>query len=71
MPILLNILFVTRLLIKFVATFSKLSFSSFTNALAVYLKIVLFVTPAIVLPTPVSANLEAATVASFPNTPKP
>ena len=98
MSILLNILFVTRLLIKFVATLSKLSFSSFTNALAVLisvstllstiffpikllftlsnaltanLKVVLFDTLAIVLPTPVSANLEAAPVASFPNTPKP
>ena len=86
MSILLNILFVTRLLIKFVANLSKLSFSSFTNALAVLisvstllstiffpikllftlsnaltanLKVVLFDTLAIVLPTPVSANLEA------------
>ena len=77
---------------------SKLSFSSFTNALAVLisvstllstiffpikllftlsnalaanLKVVRFDTLAIVLPTPVSANLEAAPVASFPNTPKP
>ena len=39
MPILLNILFVTRLLIKFVATLSKLSFSSFTNALAVLISV--------------------------------
>ena len=71
MSILLNILLVTRLLTKFVANLSKLSFSSFTNALAANLKVELFDTLAIVLPTPVSASLEAAPVASFPNTPKP
>ena len=43
MSILLNILFVTRLLIKFVANLSKLSFSSFTNALAANLKVVLLI----------------------------